>query len=301
LRATLQGLNAEIAKIVGGVPVGAQPSQSAAIKLTELENKARDAETRLRQVMAALMDLTRVQPTPTEPPMEDRATRLAAIEEQRAALDRFMQTVQGERTVLETINMGWVTHADVIEQANERIRAAYGNTAEGRRKMADVSRAMALQEQNAMLDTATQFGRTLSALWPQQKGAAVAEAVINTAVAVTKAYTSGVPPWNFAQAALVAAAGLAQISAIRSATPTGGGSVPSVSGGRGAAVSAPPPSTAAGLEPSQSLLVSLPAGRYTAEEVAQIVEGINNAVVNRHVRLVATHIRDSMQYGGFTG
>lgn len=56
---------------------------------------------------------------------------------------------------------------------------------------------------------------------------AVAQAIINTAQGVTKALASSAPPLNFIQAAAVAAAGAAQIAAIRRAQP-GGGSVPSV-------------------------------------------------------------------------
>ena len=67
-----------------------------------------------------------------------------------------------------------------------------------------------------MLAVASQAAQTITALWPKQKGAAIAAAIINTAVGVTKALTLGAPPWNFAMAALVAASGAAQIAAIRS-------------------------------------------------------------------------------------
>lgn len=61
------------------------------------------------------------------------------------------------------------------------------------------------------------------------KAAAIANAIINTAEGVTKALSAYPPPLSFAMATAQAAAGLAQVSAIRSAS-FGGGSTPSVVG-----------------------------------------------------------------------
>lgn len=61
------------------------------------------------------------------------------------------------------------------------------------------------------------------------QAAAIANAVVNTAQAVTKALAAYPPPLSFAMAAAQAAAGLVQIKAIKSAT-FGGGTTPSVAG-----------------------------------------------------------------------
>src|SRR5690606_40586536 len=60
-------------------------------------------------------------------------------------------------------------------------------------------------------------------LFPKSKAAAIASAIINTAVAVTEALKLP-PPLNFVQAGLVAAAGAAQVATIASTNISGGGS-----------------------------------------------------------------------------
>jgi hypothetical protein len=62
-------------------------------------------------------------------------------------------------------------------------------------------------------------------------GAAIAAAVINTAVGITKALSELLPPWSWIQAGLIAASGAAQIATIRSTTSSGGGATPSPGGG----------------------------------------------------------------------
>jgi hypothetical protein len=143
-------------------------------------------------------------------------------------------------------------------------------------------RAAAQTAALAWLGAAGQIAGSLAQAFPKQKAFAVAAAVINVAEGITKAMTLPFP-LNWAQAAAVAAAGLAQINAIKSANPGGSGSVPSVSG-----------AGAGGTEPaqmqSQALTISLPAGRYTHEEVMQIIEGINDRVQNG-ATLISTKVQ----------
>lgn len=56
---------------------------------------------------------------------------------------------------------------------------------------------------------------SLGSIFGNNKGAAIAEALINTYLAATKAMSSLPPPFNFAAAAAVTAAGLAQVAQIR--------------------------------------------------------------------------------------
>jgi len=69
------------------------------------------------------------------------------------------------------------------------------------------------------------------------KIAGIANAVINTARGITNALGSYPPPVSFVMAGLQAAAGLAQIAAIKSTTFGGGGGAPSIAGSGGGAPS----------------------------------------------------------------
>jgi hypothetical protein len=149
----------------------------------------------------------------------------------------------------------------------------------------------------------------LTQLWPQQKHAAIAAAVINTAVGVTKKLTSGIPPWNLAQAALVAAAGAVQIATIRSQSVSTAGSVqlpsasvpsvPATSGGGGAGAAAgggggaAAPAAAASAPPGWTLTVKGldPAAIYTGAMVDGIIDRINEAVQNGATLISTRNVR----------
>ena len=82
-------------------------------------------------------------------------------------------------------------------------------------------------------------------LFQLNKAAAIGNAIVNTAEGVTKALSAYPPPLSFAMAAAQAAAGVAQISAIRSAS-FGGGSTPSVVGSTPTLEGQPVSTTSAG-------------------------------------------------------
>lgn len=93
---------------------------------------------------------------------------------------------------------------------------------------------------------AGEVSSALSGLFNENKGFAVANAVVNTAQAVTKAFAIyGTTPQGFAAAAAAAASGAAQISAIRSASKGGGGAA-AVRGGGGAGTATQPQVGSAG-------------------------------------------------------
>lgn len=112
------------------------------------------------------------------------------------------------------------------------------------------------------------------------KAAGIANAIVSTAEGVTKALAAYPPPISFAMAAAQAAAGLAQIQAIKSAQFGGGGGAPSIQGSTPATPVTPVTSgapgsggggsgqviTVQGLDPN-----SLFSGR-------QVVDLLNNAV-----------------------
>jgi hypothetical protein len=107
-------------------------------------------------------------------------------------------------------------------------------------------------QKNAVLDVASETATVLTQVFGQNKAAAIASAIINTAVGITKALSAYPPPYNFAMAALVAASGAAQLAAIRSTSSTGGGgAAPSASTGTGSAGASAPAAAA----PTQTLNV----------------------------------------------
>lgn len=107
----------------------------------------------------------------------------------------------------------------------------------------------AIEEQNRqnMLDTATTAASTITAMFENNKAASIASAIINTGVGITKALAVQ-GPWGWAQAALIAAAGAAQVAKISSTSMDGGGSAGaaasvSSSSGESAAASQPGPNS----------------------------------------------------------
>lgn len=87
----------------------------------------------------------------------------------------------------------------------------------------DMNKKLRDNQLSNLEDLATQTATTITDIFGKSKGAAIASAIINTAVGITKALSSSPPPYNFAMAALVAASGVAQIASIRSTTQDGGG------------------------------------------------------------------------------
>jgi hypothetical protein len=138
-----------------------------------------------------------------------------------------------------------------------------------------IKATMRRQEQEGMLQTASAAASAISALWPKQKGAAIAAAIINTGVAITRALAGPPgPPWTFAIAALTAVQGAAQIAAIQSTNEDG-------SGGGGGSISAPPPA-----EPQADFGRSLtiqgvdPGSIFSGGQVRGLIEMINEEVRN---------------------
>lgn len=156
-----------------------------------------------------------------------------AIEKAQFAYDQLIERISGSRTILDEMNFAWADHSDRVAMAVEKINAIYAEGFRRDRAIAQAKKQLALQEQQQILDTASLAASTITALFPKSKGAAIAAAVINTAVGITNALSRGSPPWNWIQAGLIAATGAAQIAAIRSTTESGGGASPSVNGGGG--------------------------------------------------------------------
>lgn len=86
----------------------------------------------------------------------------------------------------------------------------------------------------AYASMASNIAGNLEKVFSHSKGVAIASALINTFEGATKALAAYPPPWNFAAAASVVAAGLAQVANIRKTSKSSGGGGDSGSSGGGA-------------------------------------------------------------------
>jgi hypothetical protein len=150
--------------------------------------------------------------------------------------------------------------------------------------ISEIELRKALQQQNlAQAESAVSaIGQGLSALrsaWPKVKAFAIAETIANGLAGAIRAYKD-LPTWlAIPVSGMILAATAKNVANIASTNPgSGSGSIsaPSVSAGAGGIGSSNPAQAA----PSQSLTISLPAGRYTHDEVMAIIEGINDRVKN---------------------
>jgi tape measure domain-containing protein len=137
---------------------------------------------------------------------------------------------------------------------------------------------------NTALGAAGAMSGALTQLFKNNKAVAIANAVINTAEAITAALKNPPgPPFSYVYAAAAAVAGAAQIATIMSTQPGSGSKTPTVkSGGGAAAVSSA--TTAAGeasgkRTPSQTVNITVQGeSGFTAQQVRELIGHINEAV-----------------------
>ncbi|KWT64849.1 hypothetical protein APY04_3089 [Hyphomicrobium sulfonivorans] len=104
--------------------------------------------------------------------------------------------------------------------------------------------------------------------------AGVAQALINTHVAVSKALASAAPPWNFALAAAVAAQGFASVAAIRSqSTSIGSISTPSMSSASSAPAQIPTATNDKPTQPATTIVIN--GERFGYKEIEELVERLS--------------------------
>jgi hypothetical protein len=220
----------------------------------------------------------------------EAAARDARLRAQ-ADLDTYLSTVSGGGTFMESLNFAWTNHADIVAMANEKIIAAHERRVEAEIRMGQVERQLNIQREQAAITVARTLASTITSLFPKQKGAAIASAVINTGVAVTEAMKLPFP-LNWAQAALVAASGAAQIASIRSASLSGG-STASVGGSAGVPGTIGSGPELGETEPriTRSIHISMDKGAlWSSEQIQELIENINGEVKNGST-LISTSVR----------
>ena len=220
----------------------------------------RDKSKNIRQGMGGLSEVERLA----------QAAQQQAMQE---AVDIAMQ----QTGLLENLILTYGDYASAVEEAEKRIREAHEHTWEAEMQIAEMRKNLQRQQQEALLDTVQMAGQTLTALFPKSKAAAIAEAIMNTAVGVTRALRDVPFPLNWVQAGLIASAGAAQIGTIRSANLGGGGSARGVRGGGGSRSAPQQTSTV----PSRAIQIVMPKGDiWSTERVAELIDRINNEVSN---------------------
>lgn len=139
---------------------------------------------------------------------------LARIEDENAARQLVVDTaIETAKTIADSIISIQQSKSKeeirILEQEYAtRIEAAQGNS----------QQVAALQEELAARKEAIEKKTAKKA-----QGVAIGQAIVNTAQGVTKALASAPPPFNFALAALVAAAGIAEITKIKAQAFAKGG------------------------------------------------------------------------------
>lgn len=204
--------------------------------IRELEAKRQDLERAMGNEAAGG---EKVKPGGAAPPPDTSKDEAEQLRKMRAELDIFMADYFGEVPWVQDWNLllNTVGFQDAMAKLEEAKKKDVLTTEQFTKKKGDLAR----QEQQQIYQTAQMVGQTLTAVFGKSKAAAIAAAVINTGVGITRALAQVPFPYDLIHAGLIAAQGAAQIASIKSTTESGGGSAPSVaaSGGGGGAGGTP--------------------------------------------------------------
>jgi tape measure domain-containing protein len=139
---------------------------------------------------------------------------------------------------------------------------------------------------NTALGAASAMTGALTQLFKDNKAVAIANAVINTAEAITAALKNPPgPPFSYVYAAAAAVAGAAQISTILSTNPGSGNKTPTVKsgGGKSAASSATSDAGKAARSssgPSQAVTINVTGESFGPEHFRKLVNGLNAVIAD---------------------
>lgn len=192
----------------------------------------------------------------------------------RAIRDASVQYNESQNALAASLGVTFTANETMLQQ-QARIEEAFRRGGISAEMYGRAMQNASVTSAANMTALAQQLGSTLTTVFAKSKAAAIASGIINTAVGVTQALRTYPPPLSFAMAGLQAAAGAAQIAAIRSTSETGGGSVPAPSAA--AASSAAP-----------------------AQQSTLFVSGINpnDIFTGQHMRQLASSMIDFQKQGG---
>ena len=185
---------------------------------------------------------------------------IASIQSIRFEQEEWNRSVSAGVSLVEKLKTPYEIQTKQIEDLSNAY-AAGRITAE---QLAVAQQAAAYTAQSAYAGMAGSIANSLSAVFNQSKGVAIASALINTFESVTKALATYPPPFSYVAAAAALAAGMAQVANIRRTTKDGGGGG---GGGGGAAIAAAGPTSI-----PQSLIVQGlgPGQLFTSESVKDL-------------------------------
>lgn len=266
-------------------------------KLIELENQFKAAGIELSLAEKVLLNeefSTRIKMAQMkELAKETRLSDAAALAQQNIA------ALRGERDLIGDIILTQEEYGRKVAEIQQNITDSTEKGYLARQQITQLEIEEQARLQQARWDTAKMAVSTLSQIFPKSKAFAIANAIMNTAEGVTVALAKGgPPPYNFIQAALVAAAGVAQIAAIRSANPGGGGSPARPSSGASSGVATQATAAIQAAEQatpvpmSGAIQINIPRGDiWSSERVAELVERINEEVSNGRTLISTRTVR----------
>jgi hypothetical protein len=179
----------------------------------------------------------------------------------------------------------WENYTKSVKQANTElaqtskvINVAFPDIEKLRKQQFEAS----LQMTQSWLGVADTVGQALGTLFKDNKAVAIAQAVINTAQAITSALALPFP-LNWAQVAAVTALGAAQIATISSTNPGSSGSGKAMKKGNGGAnktqKAVTETSTSSGGTGGHAINITLQGeGGFSREQVRALIGQINSAV-----------------------
>jgi len=166
----------------------------------------------------------------------------------------------------------------------ERLSVLYQAGAIDAQTFARANQQLTLGMAQNWLGAAGAVSNALTAIFKDNKAVAIANAVINTAEAITAALKNPPgPPFSYIYAAAAAAAGAAQIATILATEPgSGGKSAAFKSGGTSAATAqAGAAANAAGTQrTAQSVNITIEGDYYTPETMRRILAGLNDVIAD---------------------
>jgi hypothetical protein len=265
LRAAL-GLEAAQAEVAQNLAVVTDTVDGAVSHLAEIWNRgAEEGEAMAPEIaprMAMPMIQTAEQARAAAKAVEDAKNKI--LQEQEQLGD------QGER-LAERLR----SPHDIMVQQQEALQAAYDQSKISAEQLAQAQTRAALIAQNAYAGMASDIAGSLEGIFGQSKAFSIAQAIINTYEAFTKALAAYPPPWNYAAAAATLAAGLAQVAKIKSTTKNSAGG-----GGDGGAGAAAGATQAAAPTQQQAIFIDLQGQSFGRDQVRGLIESINDAVAD---------------------
>jgi len=187
------------------------------------------------QMLTAQEALTKVE--------RDYAAALAQGSISRETYNRAMHSasvayIENQNSLAEALGVTFTAQEKMLQQ-QARIEEAFRRGGISAEMYGRAMQNASVTSAANMTALAQQVSSTITTVFGKSKAAAVASGIINTAVGVTQALRTYPPPLSFVMAGLQAAAGAAQIAAIRSTTESGGTAAPAPSSAAPVAAAAP--------------------------------------------------------------